>query len=287
MLRTDHIVCESMQYDQFGDYPIQDLLEWLYADNTEVFRVDTDSLFRDLDELYIKLNDQCIQSVLRTMNEIKEELPSRRKFLNASEVSDLKSEMVSMFEAFEKANDYLDEDPDLNTIREALKRGIIMSSQFSDRLASYVRGCRFWVQDHRRDNEEVAYYQDRILSCLDKFEDAYESRIFGSDAHLFLEPDIDFDLNEDSSLPKFLEMLKGRGKISTDAFLDMLEEMERVDGAFEASFDYAIHELKATIERLDSIINLQEIADELGEYWEKITDTIEGWPPFMRTLLRH
>lgn len=281
-----HRVCESMQYEQSGDYPIQDLLEFLYAEEINVPRVDTESLFRDLDELYIELNDRCIQSVLGTMVSIKKSFTSRRKFLNASEVSDLKSEIVSMFEDFEKANDYLDDDPDLNTIREALKSGSFMSSQYTDRISSYVRGCRFWVQDHRRDNEEVAYYQDRILSCLDKLEDALGSSIYGSDAHLFLEPDIDFDLKEDSEIPKYLDMLKGRGKISTDAFLDMLEEMERVDGAFEASFDYAIHELKATIERLDSISNLHEIADELCEYWEKITDTIDGWPPFMRTLLR-
>ena len=287
MLRSNRRICESLQYEQFGDYPIQDLLEWLYADNSEVFSVDTESLFRNLDELYIKLNDQYIQSVLETMGAIKKSFTSRRKFLTSAEKYDLKDEMVQMFEAFEEANDYLDDDPDLNTIREDLKRGSFLSSQDADRLVSYVRGCRHWVQEHKRDNEEVAYYQDRIMSCLDQLEDASGSRLAGSDAHLFLEPDIDFDLNEDSSLPKYLEMLKGRGKISTEVFLDMLEEMDRVDGAFEASFDYAMQELKTTIERLDSVINLQEVADELCEYWEKITDTIDGWPQSMRTMLRH
>lgn len=282
-----HRVCESMQYEQSGDYPIQDLLEWMYAEKISVPNVDTEVLFHNLDELYIRLNDRYIQSVLRTMSEIKASIPSRRKFLTSAEKSDLKDEMVHMFEAFEKANDYLDDDHDLNIIREALKSGSFMTSQYTDRLASYVRGCRFWVQDHRRDSEEVAYYQDRILSCLDKLEDALGSRIYGGDAHLFLEPDIDFDLKEDSELPKYLDMLEGMEKISTETFLDMLEEMERVDGAFEASFDYATQELKDAIESLGGGNNLQEIADELCEYWENITDTIEGWPPFLRTLVRH
>ncbi len=290
LLRNSRRRNEAMVYSRDEDYPIQELIEWVNMNGIPSIESDiTASDVRDFRELcadgWVKLNDNYIQQLLRDMSYIKKHTTSRRQFLTSSEKKELRDDMEELFDAFERFDDSIVDDPVAIFIRDNSKRGG-KGSELPYYLESSLRNCRNWVQDHKNENEELAFYASNILDCLDDIEDAFGEKSYSCDASRLGYGDASFEIKDDSSLPKYLDMLKGRGKISMQDFEDMYEETERIDGTVEAMFDLDLEQIDNLEESLNTDSDLEQMFEDLRDLWLKVVDAIEGFPGSLHNNLR-
>lgn len=281
---------EAMVYSRDEDYPIQELIEWVNMNGVPSIESEiTASDVRDFRELcadgWVKLNDNYIQQLLRDMSYIKKHTTSRRQFLTPSEKKELRDDMEELFDAFERFDDSIVDDPVAIFIRDNANRGG-NGSEMPYYLESSIRNCRNWVQDNKKDNEELSFYATDILDCLDQIEDSFNEKHYSCDASRLGYGDASFEIKDDSSLPKYLDILKGRGKVSMQDFEEMYEEVERIDGTVEAMFDLDLEQIDSLEESLSIDSDLEGLFKDLRDLWLKVIDAIDGFPGHLQNNLR-
>lgn len=290
---------ESLVYDRNNDYPIQELLEWLSDGNFASDKsagADFNGFRKRLEHMYIYLNDDVIQPALRTLGYVHDAMTSRRQYLTASEKKECREALQGVFDEFERANQSLINDKDRKILHDKaygdangnIKKSSAFPKAANDYITSMLRLCRDWVYDNKKDNDELRFYSHDLLDLFDELEsisdDVYISAK-GSDAGYFLVPDIPFVL-EDSTLPISLEIFKKSGKVTVDDFKEALEELERVDGTTESQFEFSFEALNNTFGNVTEDTSYDDVFSRLCELWERITETIEGYPASVSMRIR-
>lgn len=281
---------EAMIYSKYEDYPIQELLEWVNMNGLptieeEITASDVNAFRERCADGWVKLNDNYIQQLLRDMRYIKKHTTSRRQFLTPSEKKELREDMEDLFDAFERFDASIVDDPVAVFIRNNSNRGG-KGSEMPYYLESSIRNCHDWVQDNKKDNEELSFYASDILECLDQIEDSFNEKHYSCDASRLGYGDASFEIKDDSSLPKYLEILKGRGKVSMQDFEDMYEEVERIDGTVESMFDLDLEQIDLLAESLHLDSDLEGLFKDLRDLWLKVIDAIDGFPGYLQNSLR-
>jgi len=281
---------EAMIYSKYEDYPIQELLEWVNMNGLptieeEITASDVNAFRERCADGWVKLNDNYIQQLLRDMRYIKKHTTSRRQFLTPSEKKELRDDMEDLFDAFKRFDDSIVDDPVAIFIRDNSNRGG-KGSEMPYYIESSIRNCRDWVQDNKKDNEELAFYASDILDCLDQIEDSFNEKQYSCDASRLGYGDASFEINDDSSLPTYLDLLKGRGKVSMQDFEEMYEEVERIDGTVEAMFDLDLEQIDLLADSLHLDSDLEGLFKDLRDLWLNVIDAIDGFPGYLQNSLR-
>lgn len=281
---------EAMVYSRNEDYPLQELLEWVSMNGipsvkSSITAQDVSKFRARCGKAWVRLNDDYIQSLLNSMSYIKRHTTARRQYLANDEKRELRELMEDMFAAFAKFDASIIDDPVAVFIRDSDEQGS-NGSDIPYYIESSLRDCRNWVRDNKNQNEELAFYATDILDCLDEIEDALGEKSYSCDAPCLGYGDASFTLRDDSSLPKYLDVLKGRGRVSMQDFKDMYEETDRVDGAVEAQFEYDLEQLGNLEASLGTDSGLKPLFVDLRDLWLKVVDAIEDFPGSLHNNLR-
>lgn len=279
---------EALVYDRNNDYPIQELLEWMSdieftADAPRPRKKDYEEL-RDLvlSIQYTHVYEGVFGVALQVFHEVSLKCSSRRQYLTSSEKKMCIEAVSDMFKDIEIENRKLSDNTEWDTLYSCLLRDSKSSKNTtSDYLLSMLRQCRNWVSDNRNDSDEVRFYATDLMdlfNTLDGLVDAVYFRKYDSD---FGKPDMMAVLN-DSSLRSVFDSFKKPGKATVESLYEMQDSIASVQEKVDREFDYILSELKDAFGNLDENENLSDEEDDvftkLSDIWEKITDTIEGYP---------